>query len=79
MLRDELAPSGVRVYAIAPGFMPDGMNADIPKAFVQMIEAKVPDKKLAQASDIADKIQMLYDTPPENDVFVIPIAPEYGM
>ncbi len=79
MLRDELAPSGVRVYAIAPGFMPDGMNADIPKAFVQMIEAKVPDKKLAQASDIADKIQMLYDMPPENDVFVIPIAPEYGM
>ncbi len=79
MLRDELYPFNVRVYSIAPGFMPKGMNRDIPKAFAQIIEAKSVGKSLAKAEDIADKVLALSEAPQEADSLIIPIAPEYGM
>lgn len=79
MLKDELYPFNVRVYSIAPGFMPEGMNRDIPRAFVQMIESKSVGKNLANAEDIADKVLALTEEVQEADSFTIPIAPEYGM
>lgn len=79
MLKDELHPYNVRVYSIAPGFMPEGMNADIPKAFVQMIEAKSGGKGLASAGVIADTVLSLTKGEKEADSFTVSIAPEYGM
>lgn len=77
MLRDELAPHNVSVYSIAPGFMPDGMNKDIPQAFIQMIESKTPDKQLANASMIASKIVELSKKNVNQESLTITIAPEY--
>lgn len=79
MLKEELAPYGVRVHSVAPGFMPDGMNADIPQAFVQMIQTKTSKKELAKANDIAKLVVDLYQNSTESDILTIPIAPEYGI
>lgn len=59
MFKEELASYSVRVYSVAPGFMEEGMNSDIPKAFVEMIKEKSPTKKIITAIDVADKIAYL--------------------
>jgi NADP-dependent 3-hydroxy acid dehydrogenase YdfG len=51
--REELISSNVSVYSVAPGFMAGGMNADIPKAFIDMEREKTPGKKLLDAQDVA--------------------------
>jgi NAD(P)-dependent dehydrogenase (short-subunit alcohol dehydrogenase family) len=78
MLRDELASAHVAVYSIAPGFMPGGMNRDIPKAFVGMLEAQTPDNKLASAEDIAATVVALANHTLTPDGLTITIAPEYS-
>lgn len=79
MLKDELTSFGVRVYAIAPGFMPDGMNRDIPRAFVEMLQEKSKTKTLAKAEDIAEAVVSLYENKEVQlvDGLTLPIAPEY--
>jgi NAD(P)-dependent dehydrogenase (short-subunit alcohol dehydrogenase family) len=78
MLRDELSPYNVSVYSLAPGFMREGMNADIPSAFVQMVQEKSASKKLATAEDVAETVVRLYkkDSSTQGDL-TISIAPEY--
>ena len=53
MLKEELAPFGVRVYSVAPDFMQGGMNSDIPQAFVEMIKEKSPTRSLIDAGNVA--------------------------
>lgn len=77
MLKDELAPYNVRVHSIAPGFMPNGMNADIPKAFVEMIQTNTSTKELAKANDVAKLVVDLYQNFTKYNTLTIPIAPEY--
>lgn len=79
MLRDELVQYNVSVYSIAPGFMPDGMNKDIPQAFIQMIESKTPNKQLASASLIASTIVTLSQKILNEEPLTVAIAPEYRM
>jgi len=59
MLREELKSSNIRVYSLAPGFMPGGMNNDIPMAFKEMARLKNPYKKNTTDLDIANKISYL--------------------
>jgi NAD(P)-dependent dehydrogenase (short-subunit alcohol dehydrogenase family) len=51
-LREEVAASGVQVYAVAPGFMDGGLNRDVPKVFVDMLKAKSPGS-VARREDVA--------------------------
>ena len=57
--KEELKNSGVRVYSVAPDFMEGGMNADIPRAFVEMIKEKSVTKMLVTPEDVAAKISFL--------------------
>lgn len=57
--REELSPYGVRVYSVAPGVMPGGLNKETPQAFLDMVKEKSPTKNLAQASDVAGTVSFL--------------------
>lgn len=78
MFREELVPYSVRVYSVAPGFMEEGMNGDIPKAFVEMIKEKSPTKQITSVEDVANVISKLCSDNTVKD-FNIPIAKEYGL
>jgi NAD(P)-dependent dehydrogenase (short-subunit alcohol dehydrogenase family) len=77
MLREELLPRKVFVYALAPGFMEDGMNKDIPKAFVEMVKTKSKTKQLATAEGIAERVMSLHENKDQQKPLTITYAPEY--
>lgn len=49
----ELGPSGIRVNAVAPGFIETGMVAEVPKRILDLMKEKTPLKKLGKPVDIA--------------------------
>lgn len=50
----ELGPKGVRVNAVAPGFIKTPMIATVPEKVIEELAAKVPLKRLGEAEDIAN-------------------------
>ncbi len=50
----ELGPKGVRVNAVAPGFISTAMVAAMPTKVLQELEAKVPLKRLGRPEEIAN-------------------------
>lgn len=40
LLSIELAPKHIRVYAVAPGFLPGGLNRDMPQAVLDLLASK---------------------------------------
>ena len=58
-LAKELAPSGVRVNCIAPGFVPTEMNAAFDAAAQDAIRRGIPLETLGRPEDIADAAQFL--------------------
>jgi len=50
----ELGPKGIRVNAIAPGFIVSDMTAKVPQKVLDMMEEKTPLKRLGQPIDIAN-------------------------
>ena len=58
-LAKELAPSGVRVNCIAPGFVPTEMNAAFDAAAQDVIRRDIPLETLGRPEDIADAAQFL--------------------
>ena len=58
-LAKELAPSGVRVNCIAPGFVPTEMNATFDAAAQDAIRRDIPLETLGRPEDIADAAQFL--------------------
>lgn len=75
--REELAPYHVRVYSVAPGVMPGGMNKDTPQAFLDMVKESSPTKTLAGAADVADIVSFLCsDKSVDLSDLTILIAPE---
>lgn len=58
-LAKELAPSGVRVNCIAPGFVPTEMNAAFDAAAQDAIRWDIPLETLGRPEDIADAAQFL--------------------
>jgi 3-oxoacyl-[acyl-carrier protein] reductase len=78
MFKEELRSSHIRVYSVAPGFMEEGMNSDIPKAFVQMILAKSSKKRLTTAEDVAETIAYLCsDDATKEEALTHVVAREY--
>ncbi len=79
MLKHELAPSGVRVYSVAPGFMEGGMNSGIPQAFVEIIRQKSVSKVLLTRENLATSIVELCQPSQitkETELTLL-LAPEY--
>ena len=50
----ELGKHGIRVNAVAPGFIKTDMIAGMPEKIIKMMEAKVPLKRWGQPEDVAD-------------------------
>ena len=50
----ELGPKGVRVNAVAPGFINTAMVAAMPEKILQDLQAKVPLKRLGRPEEIAN-------------------------
>ncbi|WP_462413683.1 3-oxoacyl-ACP reductase FabG [Neobacillus sp. Marseille-QA0830] len=49
----ELGPKGIRVNAVAPGFVVTDMTAKVPQKVLDMMESKTPLRKLGKPEDIA--------------------------
>ncbi|MEH7178388.1 3-oxoacyl-ACP reductase FabG [Neobacillus vireti] len=49
----EFGPKGIRVNAVAPGFIETGMTAAVPEKILNVMKEKTPLKKLGKPSDIA--------------------------
>ncbi|MBR0081539.1 MAG: SDR family oxidoreductase [Clostridia bacterium] len=58
-LAKELAPSGVRVNCIAPGWIDTKMNAHIDAASVEAFREETPLERLGTPKDIADAVNYL--------------------
>ena len=58
-LAKELAPSGIRVNCIAPGFIDTDMNADVSKEVIDEFKTDIPLGRLGSAADIAEAAYFL--------------------
>ena len=50
----ELGKHGIRVNAVAPGFIKTDMIAGMPEKIIKMMEANVPLKRWGKPEDVAD-------------------------
>mgnify|MGYP001579638568 CR=1 FL=1 len=55
----ELGKDGIRVNAIAPGFIQTDMTADMPEKIIRMMGDKVPLKRWGQPEDVANAYTFL--------------------
>lgn len=49
----ELGPKGIRVNAVAPGFIVTDMTAKVPEKVLRLMEEKTPLRRLGQPEDVA--------------------------
>lgn len=49
----EFGPKGIRVNAVAPGFVETEMTAEVPKRILDLMKEKTPLRKLGKPNDIA--------------------------
>lgn len=52
-LAKELGPKGIRVNAVAPGFITTPMTANIPEKILEVMKEKTPLRALGEPSDVA--------------------------
>lgn len=58
-LAKELGKKGIRVNAIAPGFIVTPMTSGIPEKILEMMKEKTPLKRLGQVEDVANTLLFL--------------------
>lgn len=56
VLSNELRERSIRVYGVAPAFMPGGLNRDIPKAAVEFIKKKSLPEEVTSTEEVAEVI-----------------------
>jgi len=61
----ELARAGIRVGAIAPGFIQTEMTKSIKPELIKQIESSIPLRRMGQPDEIAHTVQFIF----ENDYF----------
>lgn len=54
ILKRELSEQSIRVYEIAPAFMPGGLNSDIPKKVVELIKNKSKPEEITTPEKISN-------------------------
>jgi len=59
VLSNELKEQSIRVYDVAPAFMPGGLNRDIPEKALEFIKKKSSPKEITSPEKIAGKILSL--------------------
>lgn len=59
VLSKELAAENIRVCAVAPSFLPAGMNSDLPPAVAKFIYEKNSGQKPATVEDVAEAVSYL--------------------
>jgi 3-oxoacyl-[acyl-carrier protein] reductase len=64
-LAKELGPKGIRVNAVAPGFIVTEMTSKVPQKVLDLMEGKTPLKRLGQPEDIAKAY--LFLSSPDSD------------
>lgn len=55
-LYSELEQKGIRVNAVAPGFLAGGLNDDLPAAVLDFVKKKEPNASAGSVADIVEKI-----------------------
>ncbi len=55
----ELAPRGIRVNAVAPGFIETDMTASLPEKVVEAMRSMIPMGRTGQPEDVADVVAFL--------------------
>ena len=75
VVAQEWLPLGVRVHLVAPGLIRSGMTAGLPDAYLEQVEAAMPERRLTGATDVADVVAMLL-TPAGDTLYgtVIPVT-----
>lgn len=58
-LAKELGRKGIRVNAVAPGFIQTHMTSALPEKILEMMKEKTPLKRLGQPSDVANTLLFL--------------------
>lgn len=58
-LAKEMAPSGVRVNAVAPGFVPTGMNAHLSERDAETFREDTPLERFGTPEDVANAVSYL--------------------
>lgn len=54
VLAQEVLKLGIRIQILAPGLVPAGLNADLPREYLDMIAQDMPEKVLTSAEDVAN-------------------------
>ncbi len=55
----ELAPRGITVNAVAPGFIDTSMTADLPEKVKEAMLAQIPLRRIGQPEDVAEAVAFL--------------------
>ena len=58
-LAQELGPFGIRVHAVAPGFIETDMTSDLPPKAKQLVRRSVPLRRFGSVSDVASLVTFL--------------------
>jgi 3-oxoacyl-[acyl-carrier protein] reductase len=61
-LAAELSPMGIRVNAVAPGFVPTKLHSDLPVRALDFIKESQPSKKFSTPEDVANVVSSLSTT-----------------
>ena len=59
VMRDELNRRGIKVYEIAPGFLPGGLNKDLPAEISEFLSKKNNPKYPSSAEKVAEAVALL--------------------
>jgi len=54
-----LKEDNIRVYAVAPGFLAGGLNADLPPRLFEFLKEKAPNGQITEATDVAQAVASL--------------------